>query len=133
MPIRKEMRDKYPPDWPAIVERIRARAGDECEWCGVPNHVHILREGDAWNVVDDVMDLPEFPFRRNVIWVVCTTAHLNHDPSDNRDENLAFLCQRCHNRYDAKHRAAGRKERAAQIPGQTSLLPESESLSATGE
>jgi len=37
--------------------------------------------------------------------VVLATAHLNHDPSDNRPRNLAALCQRCHMRHDApEHR-----------------------------
>ena len=42
-----------------------------------------------------------------VILVVLTVAHLNHDPSDCRDENLEALCQRCHNRLDAATRRAG--------------------------
>lgn len=37
--------------------------------------------------------------------VVLTVAHLNHDITDNRDENLAALCQQCHLRYDAKYHA----------------------------
>lgn len=31
-------------------------------------------------------------------------------PEDCRPENLRALCQRCHNQYDAKHRAETRKE-----------------------
>lgn len=52
------------------------------------------------------------PEEDGAVYIVCTTAHLNHVPEDCRDENLVFLCQRCHNRYDAKHRASGRKERS---------------------
>lgn len=44
-----------------------------------------------------------------MIKVVLTIAHLNHTPEDCRPENLRALCQRCHNRYDAKHRAETRK------------------------
>ena len=29
-----------------------------------------------------------------------TVAHLNHDTTDNRDENLKAMCQRCHLRMD---------------------------------
>ena len=37
--------------------------------------------------------------------VVLASAHLNHDPGDNRPRNLAALCQRCHMRHDAgEHR-----------------------------
>lgn len=35
--------------------------------------------------------------------VVLASAHLNHDPSDNRSRNLAALCQRCHMLHDADH------------------------------
>jgi hypothetical protein len=38
MPIRPEERAKYPADWPAISARIRVRAGNRCEQCGVPNY-----------------------------------------------------------------------------------------------
>ena len=37
------------------------------------------------------------------IVIVLTTAHLNHDPTDCRDENLRALCQRHHLAHDADH------------------------------
>jgi glyoxylase-like metal-dependent hydrolase (beta-lactamase superfamily II) len=43
--------------------------------------------------------------------VVLTIAHLDHDPGNNAIENTPALCQLCHNRHDAKHRAEGRKRR----------------------
>jgi hypothetical protein len=43
MPIRPEDKNRYPKNWPEIRERIKARAGDKCEWCGVPNHHYIIR------------------------------------------------------------------------------------------
>lgn len=43
-----------------------------------------------------------------------TVEYLNHDTTDNRDENLAALCQRCHLKYDhAHHMANARKTRQA--------------------
>ena len=90
MPIRPEERDRYPKNWKAIVAHIRERAGDKCEWCGALNHQPHPLTGSL---------------------VICTTAHLNHTPEDCRDENLAYLCQKCHNTYDAPHRAAGIKAR----------------------
>ncbi len=105
MPIRKEMRALYPTNWREIRARIQARAGDRCEWCGVENG---SMRGD--------------PVVRKPVKIVCTTAHLNHNVEDNRDENLAFLCQKCHNGHDAKMRAAGRKARALDLPGQTALF-----------
>ena len=31
-----------------------------------------------------------------------TIAHFNHDPRDNRDENLQALCQWCHFHHDQR-------------------------------
>jgi hypothetical protein len=37
--------------------------------------------------------------------VVLATAHLDHDPTNNRPRNLKALCQRCHMLHDqAEHR-----------------------------
>jgi hypothetical protein len=36
--------------------------------------------------------------------VVLTVAHLDHQPENCADDNLKAMCQRCHNRYDQKHR-----------------------------
>ena len=93
MPIRKDMRQRYPKDWALRSRFVRFhRAGNRCEWCGVHNYT--LRE-DTGAVV------------------VLTAAHVY----DKRPEacgllNLAALCQRCHLRHDAKDRAQGRRERA---------------------
>jgi hypothetical protein len=91
MPIRAENRDRYPPEWPLISLLVRLCAGWRCEWCnaeqGRPNPATGSR-------------------------VVLTVAHvLNDDPADVRPANLACLCQLCHNRHDAKSRAAGRRDR----------------------
>ena len=32
--------------------------------------------------------------------VIFATAHLDHDPANNSEGNLAALCQKCHNGYD---------------------------------
>jgi hypothetical protein len=52
--------------------------------------------------------------------VVLTIAHLNHDTTDNRPENLRAWCQRCHNNYDAAHRRRNRQRNR----GQASLFKE---------
>ena len=101
MPISPEKQKLYPggsinsKEWKAIRARIQARAGDKCEWCGVPNRTHIERYPDGGFLI--------LCSGKGGVRIICTTAHLNHNPSDNRDENLAFLCQRCHLQYDADH------------------------------
>lgn len=42
--------------------------------------------------------------------IVLTVAHLNHDPTDCRPENLAAMCQRHHLAYDAALHAANAYE-----------------------
>src|ERR1039458_336257 len=93
MPIRPENKLRYPKDWPAISKRIRERADNLCEHCDVPNGSR--RENSAGKMVT----------------IVLTVAHLDHQPENCADENLAALCQKCHNSYDAPVRAAGIKAR----------------------
>lgn len=98
MPIRPENRALYPPDWKAISLRIRKeRAKDRCEWEGCQ-----ARNGEPHPVTGSK--------------VVLTVMHLDHDPSNCREENLRAACQRCHNRYDAPYRAANRRRRLQEIP-----------------
>lgn len=95
---------KYPKDWKAIRARIQERAGDRCEWCGLRNSVIVIRYPDGATRYPNhtEYDPSDDPLGRGrVVKIVCTTAHVNHDTTDNRDENLAFLCQRCHLRHDA--------------------------------
>lgn len=132
-------RDRYPDDWEAISKHIRFnRAGNKCEWCGVPNHARIVRKPktteyliidlDAYAVYSwpdgtpiKLSELPEgFDYDRE-IKVVLTVAHLGtphpdgrpgdkHDKMDIREENLAALCQRCHLLYDIDEHVAHAKE-----------------------
>ena len=93
MPIRPEMRSRYPADWRARSRFVRfSRAKGRCEWCGAEHGKPHPETGSR---------------------VVLTAAHVH----DRRPEaasllNLAALCQRCHNRHDAADRAQGRRERA---------------------
>lgn len=93
MPIRPENKARYPKNWKEIREAILKRANNCCEFCGVSNHSYHFN-----------------PKTGKVVRVVLTIAHLNHTPEDCRPENLRALCQRCHNQYDAKHRAETRRK-----------------------
>jgi hypothetical protein len=53
---------------------------------------------------------------------VLTVAHLNHDPQDNRDENLKAMCQRCHLRYDRDLHAENRAKTLDRRRGQGGLF-----------
>lgn len=94
MPIRPENRSRYPKDWKLrshFVRHIRAR--NRCEWCNAENHK---------------------PHPITGAHVVLTAAHVfDHRPEAASLLNLAALCQRCHNRHDAKHRAQTRTQTQA--------------------
>lgn len=98
MPIRPEQRVLYPPDWPAISLRIRTeRAAGICEFCqqAVNGQPHPVTGSK----------------------VVLTVAHLDHDPANCDDGNLAALCQRCHLTYDAPlHRKNAARTRRRKLP-----------------
>lgn len=119
MPIRPEMRDRYPADWPAISLRIRnVRAGGRCEctgWCGAVPHEAGRCEATNGN-----------PHPLTGLKVVLTVAHLNHQPEDCRDENLAATCQRCHLAYDGdEHRLQASHTRAIRAAaGAEPLFPD---------
>lgn len=101
MPIRTENKDRYPANWKEVSRAIRVgRAGNRCEKCGAENgRPHPLTGAR----------------------VVLTVAHLDHTPENCAETNLRAWCQRCHNGYDARHRAAGKKQRAAARGGQKEL------------
>ena len=90
MPIRESEKARYPKDWPAISKRIRERENQRCKWCEAQN-------GEPHPITGSK--------------VVLTVAHLDHTPENCADDNLAALCQRCHNRYDLPMRREGRKAR----------------------
>jgi len=137
MPIHPDDRDRYPPDWPEIRQRILVRAGNRCEQCGRQNGLlHLVTNGGAWcllvRAADDHMlelwgawrdydGLPLPPetaehYMRmlpgHFVRTVLTIAHLDHTPENCDPDNLRALCQRCHLRYDQAHHLESRRRRA---------------------
>lgn len=97
------IRSKYPANWEAISLTVRAESGWRCEWCGA---VH----GQPHPLTGSI--------------VVLTVHHKGaahadgrpgdpDDKMDNRRENLAALCQRCHLKAEQDIRRA--KRRATQL------------------
>lgn len=127
MPISPDQMARYPggsirsKEWQEIRRRIGERSGWKCEVCKAP-HMEIVARGrycgrDAYLVLStgEVFDaelglkmgllkLSGFSAYR-VLKIILTVAHLNHDPADNREENLRHLCQRHHLRHDAGYHA----------------------------
>jgi hypothetical protein len=117
MPIKRENKDRYPADWstrirPAILERT----GNRCEECGVENYSVGWRRTDGSFVLATVQPSSEDARRwiethqiahpPKLIIIILTIAHLDHTPENNDPANLRAWCQRCHNRYDQRHRQA---------------------------
>ena len=102
MPIKPENKQRYPSNWKEIRARIQTRAKDKCEWCGAVNYSWVNRITRKICLSDE----------DNAIRIVCTVAHMDHIPENCDDDNLRFLCQKCHNGYDAPHRKATRFKKA---------------------
>jgi len=112
MPIKPENLARYPKDWKQIRARIQLRAGDKCEFCDVPNRCYRIRGQEEWTF--DLMQVETWTCcdELHVSQIVCTVAHLDHQPENCSDENLRFLCQRCHLRYDHRmHQQHARETR----------------------
>jgi len=127
--------ERYAKDWKFIRATILQRAGRACECtgqcgdpheggrCGAPGGVYIARETKVpWRWTRCESKAVHGDDVRHLI-VVLTVAHLNHDEKDNREENLAAFCQRCHLKYDAADNAQRRKANAAQTPRGQGRLP----------
>lgn len=133
MPILAENKHRYPYNWGEIREQILKRAKNRCEFCGVDNHKYIVRYSDEdYEVFDEYMEAidraaeiewndPDV-YIKKIPKIVLTIAHLDHAPENNDPKNLKALCQRCHNRYDGKHRAETRSIRKDKNIGQLRLL-----------
>jgi hypothetical protein len=119
MPIRPEYKWFYPIDWPQLSAMIRfERAKGSCEECGRPHGREIQHLGDGrwWDEEGQTWrngrgrPLPHLALVVGAVAVrktrvVLATAHLDHDPTNNRPRNLRALCQRCHMIHDrAEHR-----------------------------
>jgi len=66
----------YPADWEEIAARIKAAAGWRCEHCGWSHDPTVGR--------------------------VLTVHHIDGNPANCNDENLAALCQVCHLRWQGR-------------------------------
>lgn len=101
-PISREKAKLYPSNWRAIRAEImrRAEIGDGFSQCECDGECGLHRTTPGPRRCEEIHNSPAKWARGKV---VLTIAHLNHDPTDNRPENLKALCNRCHLRYDSEH------------------------------
>ena len=139
MPIAPETRWLYPIDWRELSALIRfGRARGRCERCGRPHGAEVTHLGDGtwWDAEREVWRdgrgrrVRRLPGRDVLLAhqlhlegfgpahglpttrVVLASAHLDHDPGNNRARNLAALCQRCHMLHDAREHRRTRWRKA---------------------
>lgn len=125
MPIPRAV---YQRDYGKAFERartiVRRRAGGRCEWCGKPDRAEVLvcrragggqfwsRDQEAGWFWCDMQGQRALPaqicsgthFRQ--IRVILTCAHIHRPAPDHSLDNLAYLCQYCHNKHDRGKRVA---------------------------
>jgi hypothetical protein len=94
----------YHPKWTLIRRLVLKRAGNCCENCGVENHSTI--QGLAPEIRMPVLfdDLDRVHVEAPARVVILTIAHVDHDRTNNRFENLAAWCQKCHLAHDLAQR-----------------------------
>lgn len=119
MPMKREL---YPDDWEKIAESVKWAAGWRCVECGqtcrmsgeslgafkdrLREEAENDKEGLYLLALDEILaEVDAHPQRYTL-----TVAHLNHEPSDCREENLRAWCAPCHLRYDADHHGEARRE-----------------------
>jgi len=123
MPIRRELKPLYPPDWDQISHYIRfVRAAGRCECCGRPHGRTVLclpngrwfdeqrqewRDGRGRPVpAPSLLEYAEY--RRTVVRLAA--AHWrDHHPANCAPGNLKAVCQRCHLLHDRPHHLEQRR------------------------
>ena len=110
MPISPSNRKRYPKHWKEIRSNVQARSGGRCECLGECGISHQW-EGDN-RCQEEQGAFATWRSDKHVV-VILTVSHRDHVPEHNDMDNLRHLCQKCHNRYDAKHRALNRAKTIA--------------------
>ena len=120
MPIKPENRARYPANWKDIRAQILERAGNCCEQCKVPNSARIARGAGIYADTFQMNDAEVFDAEtgeriarvrmsdyqvKNMVTIVLTIAHLDHQPENCDPGNLRALCQLHHLQHDAAHHA----------------------------
>lgn len=118
MPIRPELRPYYQtPEWLEARERAYQRADGHCERCGSMNGQSYLALDSKGDLRIDELGNPKLSY------VQLGCAHLDHDPRNNSDANLAVLCRACHLRHDTPlHVMHARETRKLHKDSQRPLL-----------
>lgn len=109
MPMQRKL---YPDDWEEIAHQIKTAANYHCTECGRTCRL----PGES---KDEFFARARLPPDVAIGKYTLTVAHLNHQPSDNRPDNLRALCAVCHLRYDSKQMSRKRYLKRERLGQQT--------------
>ena len=121
---------KYPTNWKTeIVPKVKERDNNCCAFCGVKNYSVGYRYQSKFfptcgNEMHNKAGNGELTYKQarqlvnhcnglcedNLIVIVLTIAHLDHDISNNDLSNLKALCQKCHLDYDKDYHKKNSRE-----------------------
>jgi 5-methylcytosine-specific restriction endonuclease McrA len=112
MPLTREQRALYGPNWRDVSRAVRAASSWTCQRCGAQHGAPIAHSTQQELALDDARVRQRGALRNRVI---LTVAHLDHVCTNHDRSNLAVLCQRCHLAHDRLDNLARRRRtRAAQ-------------------
>jgi hypothetical protein len=80
------------------------------------------KEAKGFADINNSFGIESDPTEYRYIVIVLTIAHLDHDITNNDYENLAALCQRCHNIHDREDRNRHSKETSKKKKGLQNLF-----------
>lgn len=123
------------------MPRIKERAGDQCEICGLANGqiIHSVKifcryrytkNGNDYYRYDskqiwfrdprDAQKVEKIAQETKSVKVVLTIAHLDHDETNHaiKDDRLMAMCQKCHLDYDTEEK----HKRSLKHPAQIQLI-----------
>lgn len=95
-------RDRYPLDWFNVIRpRELARAKFKCENCGIKQRAYGYYDKNGhWIECDGFIAVWALKNGFKPRRIALQVAHLNQDTNDNRQENLAVMCPKCHLKHD---------------------------------
>jgi len=97
---------QYPENWADTIRpAILKRDGYKCRHCGLRHRSYIVwLTKDMYKYIDrdEVQDFIDDGFKAYQVFL--QVAHINHNKSDCREDNLLTLCQPCHHMMDKTHK-----------------------------
>jgi 5-methylcytosine-specific restriction endonuclease McrA len=104
---------KYHPNWTDIIRpEILKRDNYKCQICGVQHKKHYLEIENKKLLQIDQEEYEEAKANNEKVKkIFLQIAHLDHNPNNNKYENLKALCAKCHLNNDRNVNQIKRKSK----------------------